>query len=207
MCSAPRTSRHCAAPGVARVAGVMLAILGGVVGGKTMLGWVDLTSDAIFTSRSFFGALRVREQEFDTGERYRRLQHGTTLHGLQYLPGEKADGGDDVLHDVERRRTGRWARCRRSDGRHASASSAWASVRWRPTGAAAMPSRSSRSTRRSWPCRPRRRRCSATCATPRPRVEIVGGDARLSLERAGALRASTCWPWTPSAATRCRSTC
>jgi spermidine synthase len=75
---------------LSRVLGVMLAILGGVVGGKTLLGWADLTSDAIFTSRSFFGALRVREQEYDTGERYRRLQHGTTLHGLQYLAGDKA---------------------------------------------------------------------------------------------------------------------
>ena len=75
---------------IARIAGVMLAVLGGVIGGKTALGWVELTSDAVFTSRSFFGALRVREQVFDTGERYRRLQHGTTLHGLQYLAGDKA---------------------------------------------------------------------------------------------------------------------
>lgn len=79
-----------AAARFARVLGVMLALLGGAVGGKTLLGWNTLTSDAIFTSRSFFGALRVREQEYDTGERYRRLQHGTTLHGLQYLEGEKA---------------------------------------------------------------------------------------------------------------------
>lgn len=74
---------------LSRVVGVMLVILGGAVGGKTLLGWNYLTSDAIFTSRSFFGALRVREQEYDTGERYRRLQHGTTLHGLQYLEGSK----------------------------------------------------------------------------------------------------------------------
>jgi spermidine synthase len=79
-----------AAARLSRVLGVMLVILGGAVGGKTLLGWSDLTSDAVFTSRSFFGALRVREQEYDTGERYRRLQHGTTLHGLQYLAGEKA---------------------------------------------------------------------------------------------------------------------
>lgn len=75
---------------VARVAGVMCALLGGTVAGKTALGWVSLTSDTVFTSRNFFGALRVREQQFDTGERYRRLQHGTTLHGLQYLEGAKA---------------------------------------------------------------------------------------------------------------------
>ena len=74
---------------VARVAGVMCALLAGTVGGKTALGWADLTSDAVFTSRNFFGALRVREQQFETGERYRRLQHGTTLHGLQYLKGAK----------------------------------------------------------------------------------------------------------------------
>ena len=61
--------------------------------GKTALGWADLHSDAVFTSRNFFGALRVREQQFDTGERYRRLQHGTTLHGLQYLEGAKATAG------------------------------------------------------------------------------------------------------------------
>ncbi len=78
------------ARGVARVAGMILALLGGAVGGKTMLDWADLRSDAIFTSRNFFGALRVREQEYDSGERYRRLQHGTTLHGLQYLSAEKS---------------------------------------------------------------------------------------------------------------------
>jgi hypothetical protein len=54
---------------VARIAGVMLAILGGTIAGKTALGWADLTSDAVFTSRNFFGALRVREQQFETGER------------------------------------------------------------------------------------------------------------------------------------------
>ena len=70
---------------VARVMGLLLAVLGGAVGAKTVLGWTELSSDAIFTSRSFFGALRVREQEYEGGERYRRLQHGTTLHGLQYL--------------------------------------------------------------------------------------------------------------------------
>jgi spermidine synthase len=74
---------------VARVAAVICALVGGTVAGKTALGWVDLTSDAVFTSRNFFGALRVREQQFETGERYRRLQHGTTLHGLQYLKGPK----------------------------------------------------------------------------------------------------------------------
>lgn len=74
---------------IARITGVMCALLAGIVGGKTALGWADLTSDAVFTSRNFFGALRVREQQFETGERYRRLQHGTTLHGLQYLQGPK----------------------------------------------------------------------------------------------------------------------
>ncbi len=67
-----------------------LAILGGVVAGKTAIEWHALTEDAIFTSRSFYGALRVREQQFDTGETYRRLQHGTTLHGMQYLDEAKA---------------------------------------------------------------------------------------------------------------------
>ena len=52
---------------VARVAAVMCALLAGGVGGKTALGWADLTSDAVFTSRNFFGALRVREQQFATG--------------------------------------------------------------------------------------------------------------------------------------------
>ncbi len=68
-----------------RTAAVALTVLGGVVAGKVALEWSELTADAVFTSRSFFGAIRVREQQFDTGERYRRLQHGTTLHGLQYL--------------------------------------------------------------------------------------------------------------------------
>ncbi len=79
-----------AAARIARAAGVLLALLGGTVAGKTVLGWDDLRSDAVFTSRNFFGALRVREQEFEGGQRYRRLQHGTTLHGLQYLAGDKA---------------------------------------------------------------------------------------------------------------------
>jgi spermidine synthase len=78
-----------AAARLARVVGVMCALLGGVVAGKTALGWLDLTSDAVFTSRNFFGALRVREQQFPTGERYLRLQHGTTLHGLQFLAGDR----------------------------------------------------------------------------------------------------------------------
>ncbi len=86
-------AEHAATVGTARLArtvGVLLAVLGGAVGGKTLLGWSSLTSDAIFTSRNFFGAIRVREQEFDDGARYHRLQHGTTLHGLQYLDGDKA---------------------------------------------------------------------------------------------------------------------
>ena len=84
---------HAATIGAARLArtvGVMLAVLGGTVGGKTLLGWNSLTSDAIFASRSFFGALCVREQQFDDGARYHRLLHGTTLHGLQHLGAEKA---------------------------------------------------------------------------------------------------------------------
>ena len=79
--------------GAARLAWVVAALLtclGLYIGGHTALEWDKLTSDAVFTSRSFFGAIRVREQEFDTGERYRRLQHGTTLHGMQYLQGEKS---------------------------------------------------------------------------------------------------------------------
>ncbi len=68
-----------------------LVLLGLVIAAKTAVAWRDLTVDAVFTSRSFFGAIRVREQQFaDTGERYRRLQHGTTLHGMQYLEGDKA---------------------------------------------------------------------------------------------------------------------
>jgi spermidine synthase len=65
---------------------VAFATLGGLLGAKTAIEWANLTSDAVFTSRNFFGAIRVREQEFeDTHEGYRRLQHGTTLHGMQYL--------------------------------------------------------------------------------------------------------------------------
>ena len=65
---------------------VAFVTLGGLIGARTAIEWAHLTSDAVFTSRNFFGAIRVREQEFeDTHEGYRRLQHGTTLHGMQYL--------------------------------------------------------------------------------------------------------------------------
>ncbi|MBA2353998.1 MAG: fused MFS/spermidine synthase, partial [Acidobacteria bacterium] len=67
-----------------------LAIIGAVIAGHTAQQWFGLTRDAIFTSRSFFGAIRVREGQFENGERYRRLQHGTTLHGLQYLSVDKS---------------------------------------------------------------------------------------------------------------------
>lgn len=40
-------------------------------------------------SRSFFGTVRVREMNAPDGARYRRLIHGTTLHGLQYLDGAR----------------------------------------------------------------------------------------------------------------------
>lgn len=40
----------------------------------------------VFTGRSFFGAMTVSEfNNFETGFRYRILQHGTTSHGLQLL--------------------------------------------------------------------------------------------------------------------------
>ncbi len=70
---------------IPRLTAIGLLLIGGLVAGKVALEWSRLTVDAVFTSRSFFGAIRVREQRFDTGEEYRRLQHGTTLHGMQYL--------------------------------------------------------------------------------------------------------------------------
>ena len=75
---------------VSRILAVVLALLGGAVAGKTALHWDLLTDDAVFTSRNFFGAIRIREQKFDSGDAYRRLQHGTTLHGMQYLDPVKA---------------------------------------------------------------------------------------------------------------------
>lgn len=69
---------------------LLLSILGGILGGKAFLDWRTFTTDAVFTSRSFYGALRVRELAFEDGARYRSLQHGTTLHGQQRLSGDKA---------------------------------------------------------------------------------------------------------------------
>lgn len=42
-------------------------------------------SDVIHASRSFFGWIRVREGEAAGGGRYRRLLHGNTVHGNQFL--------------------------------------------------------------------------------------------------------------------------
>ncbi|BCS33140.1 hypothetical protein TBR22_A23670 [Luteitalea sp. TBR-22] len=80
------------APGrrIGVAASLLLSILGGVLAGKTFVDWKTFTSDAVFTSRSFYGALRVRETAFDNGDRYRILQHGTTMHGHQYLASDKA---------------------------------------------------------------------------------------------------------------------
>jgi spermidine synthase len=76
---------------VALAASLLLAVLGGVLGGKTFVDWRTFTTDAVFTSRSFYGALRVREADFANGDRYRSLQHGTTMHGQQYLAADKID--------------------------------------------------------------------------------------------------------------------
>ena len=166
----------------------MCALLGGTVAGKTALGWADLTSDAVFTSRNFFGALRVREQQFDTGERYRRLQHGTTLHGLQYLAGAKTTRGDDVLHDQRAVWAWRWGRCRRWGARRASASSDSASAPWPHMAGPAMRSRSSRSTRRWWRFRPLPRRCSGISATRQPRSPSSAAMPGSAWNESAALR-------------------
>jgi hypothetical protein len=69
---------------------VALVFLGLFIAGKTALGWQALTDNDVFASRNFFGAVRVREETTDAGLLQRRLQHGTTLHGVQYVGGDKA---------------------------------------------------------------------------------------------------------------------
>ena len=76
--------------GLLRTAGGAFVLLALFLAGKESLGWLALTEDDVFASRNFFGAVRVREDTTEDGQRQRRLQHGTTLHGFQYLEGEKA---------------------------------------------------------------------------------------------------------------------
>lgn len=45
----------------------------------------DQQSSVIVSSRNFFGWIRVRESEAPGGGRYRRLLHGNTVHGNQFL--------------------------------------------------------------------------------------------------------------------------
>ena len=44
-----------------------------------------VSSQVTHASRNFFGTVRVRDMTMADGSRYRRLIHGTTLHGLQFL--------------------------------------------------------------------------------------------------------------------------
>lgn len=45
----------------------------------------DQQSSVIVSSRNFFGWIRVRESEAEGGGMYRRLLHGNTVHGNQFL--------------------------------------------------------------------------------------------------------------------------
>lgn len=90
---------HARQPGVAvgeargaRMLALGLALMAAVIAGQTARQWFGLTRDAVYASRNFFGAIRVREGKTSQGDAYRRLVHGTTAHGQQFLsPGRSRE--------------------------------------------------------------------------------------------------------------------
>jgi hypothetical protein len=55
------------------------------IGRLAILMGQDQQSSVIVSSRNFFGWIRVRESEAPGGGQYRRLLHGNTVHGNQFL--------------------------------------------------------------------------------------------------------------------------
>ena len=72
--------------------------------------------------RSFFGVLKIEHERYQMGEdafAFRRLVHGTTLHGMQFvLPQERRDDQREVpVHLPHRRAVAACARLSRCDAR------------------------------------------------------------------------------------------
>ncbi|HTV03409.1 MAG TPA: fused MFS/spermidine synthase, partial [Luteitalea sp.] len=74
----------------ARLIAVSLSILAVMVGIHTAAVWRWTNEAALHASRNFFGAIRVRDRDLPSGSRYRRFDHGTTMHGAQFLDAERA---------------------------------------------------------------------------------------------------------------------
>lgn len=75
---------------------VALVVGGYALGAAAMAfaGWAgwgryDNGRYAVSITRNFYGTLRVTERNYDTAEYYRDLAHGTILHGYQYLTPER----------------------------------------------------------------------------------------------------------------------
>ncbi|BCS33141.1 hypothetical protein TBR22_A23680 [Luteitalea sp. TBR-22] len=74
----PAGARH-------RAIAMALAWVAGMVGAGLVLATFTSGADVVHASRSFFGPVRVRDEVHPSGARVRLLQHGTTLHGQQFL--------------------------------------------------------------------------------------------------------------------------
>ncbi len=161
-------------------------IIGGcALGGTAMAfaGWAgwgryDYARYAVSITRNFYGTLRVSERHHDTPNYYRDLAHGTILHGYQYLDPEKS---------------------RQAVGYYASSSGVGRAIRTLPqegphrvgiiglgTGGLAAHNRQG-DTYRFYDIDPGvvdvARKYFTYVAEAPGKVDIVMGDARLSLER------------------------
>ena len=67
------------------LAAFTVALLAGAIGSLS-------NSSLVYQTRSFFGVLRV-----ETDGRFIKLLHGTTLHGMQYLPDPRPEYALDRL--------------------------------------------------------------------------------------------------------------
>ncbi len=66
----------------------LLALVLAATGGSLAWRIVNFTEDTVYIERNYYGVLRVKEAESQPGDpatRYRSLIHGTILHGQQYL--------------------------------------------------------------------------------------------------------------------------
>ena len=75
--------------GLRLIAGA-LALLAALVGLHTAMVWRRSNDTALHASRNFFGAIRVSDRSLPSGSRYRRFDHGTTMHGAQFLDAARA---------------------------------------------------------------------------------------------------------------------
>ena len=164
-------------------------------------------SSVILSSRNFFGGIRVRESEAPGGGMYRRLLHGNTVHGNQFLSPPRRNQattyystGSGVGQAVQ------WLRdfgpARLQVGLVGLGRDHPAVLMRRP----ATSSASTRLTRRWSRCRWGRCRFSPTSRRRRARCRLSRGT-RGSASSVRRTTASTCSCSTPSAATPCRLTC